>query len=111
MAHDRDPAPIIPAYDSDEGIVNLPDAGKKHFFDSPANVKKFIAVFFILCGLLVLPDFFYHKHLSFKKGELPQEGWPAFYPLYGLIACVLLVLVAKQLRRILMRREDYYEKP
>ena len=51
-----------------------------------------------------------HKHLSFEHGELPVEGWFGFYALYGFVACVLLVLVAKQLRKILMRDEDYYDR-
>ena len=29
--------------------------------------------------------------------------------LYGFVACVFLVLMAKLLRRILMRPEDYYD--
>ena len=33
---------------------------------------------------------------------------PGFYAVFGFGACVLLVLAAKALRRLLMRPEDYY---
>lgn len=34
----------------------------------------------------------------------------AFYALYGFVGSVLLVLTAKQLRRVLRRDEDFYER-
>ena len=33
----------------------------------------------------------------------------AFYPLYGFVGIVVLVLIAKLMRRVLMRPEDYYD--
>jgi hypothetical protein len=33
-----------------------------------------------------------------------------FYGWFGFVACVALVLIAKQLRRIVMRPEDYYDR-
>ena len=33
-----------------------------------------------------------------------------FYGIFGFVACVALVLIAKQLRRVLMRPEDYYDR-
>ena len=33
-----------------------------------------------------------------------------FHAVYGFVACVVLVLAAKQLRRVLMRDENYYER-
>ena len=37
-------------------------------------------------------------------------GLFGFYAFFGFIACVALVLIAKQLRRVLLRREDYYDR-
>ncbi len=100
-----------------EGVVLLEDDGRKHTFDDPASVKKLIRRFFIVCGFLFFIDFFFlpleglpHKHLSFKDGVFPWEEMPGFYCFYGLIACVLLVLAAKQLRKLIMRDEDYYDR-
>ena len=47
---------------------------------------------------------------ALRHAERGWEGWPGFYPMYGFVACVALVLVAKQLRKILMRDEDYYDR-
>ena len=56
-------------------------------------------------GLLLLVDVFYHKHAIF-----PWEGAFAFYSVYGFVACVILVIVAKYvLRPMVMRDEDYYD--
>jgi hypothetical protein len=77
---------------------------EKGFFDKPANVKRIIQVLMLLSGLSVVADFFYHKHVDYDF-----QGWIGFDAVYGFIACVLLVLAAKQLRRILMRDEDYYD--
>ena len=52
---------------------------------------------------------FKQKHPSFEEGLFPIEGYFGFYSLYGFCACVVLVLVAKEMRKVLMRDEDHYE--
>lgn len=101
----------------EEGVVLLADDGRKHVFDNPANVRRLIRGFMVVCGLLLALDLLFlpllgweHKHLSFEHGGLPMEGWLGFYCIYGLGACVMLVLLAKVLRKIIMRREDYYDR-
>ena len=37
------------------------------------------------------------------------EEWFNFYGFYGFIGCVFLVLMAKELRKLVMRDEDYYD--
>lgn len=74
------------------------------WFDKPANIKKIIVALCVVCGLLMLADFFYHKHAHFAV-----EAWFGFYAFYGFIMCVLLVLAAKVMRVVLMRDEDYYD--
>ena len=54
-------------------------------------------------------DLLFHRHLNFAEGVFPVEGWFGFYAIYGFVACVLLVLTATQMRKVLMRREDYYD--
>ena len=120
MAHSHsDPMKPPPQEEMGElgdGVVLLPDKGKIHLFDKPKNVKRVIRIFFALCIAILLLDVLFvshviHKHLSFKDDKFIYENWFGFYPFYGFIACVLLVLVAKQLRKILMRPEDYYDDP
>lgn len=76
------------------------------FFDDPNVVRWILRIFYGLCVLLVIADFIVHRHIYTEL-----ERIPAFYALYGFIACVLLVFAAKALRTILMRSEDYYEAP
>jgi hypothetical protein len=84
---------------------------RRHVFDDPRNVRLLIRVFFACCAFLLLLDLVVHRHASFTGGELRQETWFGFYGFYGFLACVLLVMVAKGLRRVLGRAEDYYGPP
>ena len=75
-----------------------------HVFDNPLNVKKAIYVLFAICGFSFVLDFFIHRHV-----DHPWESLFGFYAVYGFVACVILVLTAKEMRKILMRKEDYYD--
>ena len=77
---------------------------KKYWLDDHANVKKVIITLFVVCGLLFIADFFYHKHSYFAS-----EDFFGFYAIFGFVVCVALVLAAKWLRTLLMRPEDYYD--
>jgi len=74
------------------------------WFDKPANIKKIIGALIIVCALLLVAEFFYHKHPYFAIEEVF-----GFYAFYGFTMCVLLVLAAKIMRVVLMRDEDYYD--
>ena len=78
---------------------------KKHIVDNPKTVQR---VLYGLVGSLVLLlalEPFIHKHPYFA-----WEKWFGFYAIFGFVACVLLVLVAKYvLRPLVKREEDYYD--
>jgi len=57
-----------------------------------------------LCVLLVAVDPFVAKH-----GHYAAENWIGAHGLYGFVSCVLLVLAARELRKLVKRREDYYD--
>lgn len=78
---------------------------KTHLFDRPENVTRLLSGFYAICILLALADFVVHRHIGFS-----WEKIPAFYALYGFVACVLLVLIAKKIRNVVMRKEDYYDE-
>ncbi|MFC6635725.1 hypothetical protein [Microbulbifer taiwanensis] len=78
---------------------------KQYFFDRPDNIRLVLRIFYGICALLVAADFVVHRHTEFR-----WEGLPAFYPLYGFVGCVILVIVAKWMRSFLMRPEDYYDR-
>jgi len=78
---------------------------KDYFFDKPNNIKWLLRGFYAICILLVIADFIIHRHVG-----LAWEKIPAFYAIYGFVACVILVILAKELRKIVMRKEDYYDE-
>lgn len=80
------------------------DAPKRHLFDDPRNVKRAIYALYAVCGIALLGEFVVHRHI-----DHPWEALFGFYPVYGFGACVLLVLIAKQMRKLLMRKDDYYD--
>ena len=62
-----------------------------------------LVVFFLLEILVVNVFHIGHPHFPFEK-------LPGFGSLYGLISCVLIIVVSKLLGRLwLMRPEDYYD--
>lgn len=83
----------------------VPIEEKLGLFDHPRNVQRVLYIFFTCVVLLLVIDVFYHKHAIF-----PWEGYFGFYAVFGFVACVVLVLVAKYiLRPLAMRKEDYYD--
>ena len=80
-----------------------PQKDKKYWLDEPSNINKIVYSLCAICAVLALLDFIYHKHINFSF-----ENWFGFFSWFGFIACVVLVLLAKQMRKILKRDEDYY---
>ena len=78
---------------------------KKHLFDNPKNVERLLKGFYVICILLVIADFIIHRHIT-----MGWENIPAFYAIYGFIACVVLVVIAKWMRKVIMRKENYYDE-
>lgn len=81
------------------------DHNNDSFFDKPKNVSIILYVFYALCAVLVALDFVVHRHIYVHFEEIPT-----FYALYGFVACVVLVVLAKLMRLGLMRSETYYDK-
>lgn len=73
-------------------------------FYSKTVINFIVYALYAICAALLLVDVFYHKH-----GHFEFEEWFSFYAIYGFIACIAIVLSAIQLRKILMRDEDYYD--
>jgi hypothetical protein len=77
---------------------------KRHFFDSPENTRRFFLVFYVICGIAIAGEFFVDR-----VTHHPWESLFGFYGLWGFASFWFLVLVAKQMRKILIRSEDYYD--
>ncbi len=82
----------------------------QRYLDKPENVRRLWRGFVVACAsaaaldLLGLLEFLYHRHSSFFV-----EGLPGFYAAWGFVGISLLIVVAKALRRLIMRPEDYYD--
>ncbi|MDD3421273.1 MAG: hypothetical protein PHS47_03115 [Methanocellales archaeon] len=74
------------------------------YLDEPENIKKLRRVFYTCLVILFLIDLIVPKHHYFSL-----ERVPGFYAIYGFVACVSLVFMAKLLRKFIKRGEDYYD--
>lgn len=72
--------------------------------DKPVVRQRIRLALYILCALLVLAELFVTR-----GSHNPVEAFPLIYVLYGFAALVFAVLVAKGLRAIVQRDEDYYD--
>ena len=80
---------------------------KKEFdwFDRPESIKKMWIMLYVICGLLVVPDFFTHRHSYFGF-----DGFFGFFALLGFVSCAALILFSKLVGIVLKVKEDYYDK-
>lgn len=92
---------------TDQHVETSATDTKRYWLDRKENVGKVVWAVYVACALLFAIDFMVPKH---GDGPFQVERWYAFYGVYGFIACVALVLAAKQLRKVLMRGEDYYDR-
>ena len=85
--------------------MNEIDPKSGRWLERPGSVNKIIWALAVICVVVFGADFFYEKvtHYSWEKA-------PGFYAFFGFVSCVLLVIAAKWLRKILMRDEDYYDR-
>jgi hypothetical protein len=77
---------------------------KQYLFDKPRNVNRLLRGFYLVCAILLILDIVLHRHVIHS-----WENIPGFYAIFGFVACVLLVLIAKEMRKVVMRKEDYYD--
>ena len=81
----------------------MKNAARRYWLDDRRNVRKVLFALYGACALLIAADLFYHRHAL-----LEFERWFGFYGIYGFVACVVLVLAAKGLRKLVARPNDYY---
>jgi hypothetical protein len=79
--------------------------GKRFWLDDRRNVHKLFWALVVVCALLFLSDAVYEKHVIYEF-----ENWFGFFGLFGFIMSFALVLSARELRKFLMRDEDYYDR-
>ena len=70
----------------------------------PPWAGRILVIFFALSAVFLGIDFLYGREVHH-----PLEEWKAFYPVFGFVGIALLIIIAKGLRLLVMRREDYYD--
>ncbi len=80
---------------------------KKSWLDNPANIKKLMFLAAAICIGLFGVDFFFHRH---ELENISWESWYGFYAIYGFVAYTFIVIAAHGLRKLVMRKEDYYDR-
>lgn len=77
-----------------------------NFFDKSENIKVLKILFYLGLALTVVVDFFIRREYVHFSWEII----PGFYALFGFIACLAIIVIAKTLgHKWLMKREDYYD--
>ena len=111
MSHDQD-HPHPPRADGSESTP--PPIGPRAWWKEPgdppgmwdkeANVSRLLNVFYLLCAVVVVLDLLVVREV--------HHGWEelfGFYAWYGFASFWILVALAKRMRKVLMRSEDYYD--
>lgn len=89
---------------ADGGIVARLRAPWRSMLDeSPRAVRAFWVGSVIVLLLLAFADVFVHHHAHFGV-----DGTPGFYSLYGLGACIVMVIVSKFVVGLVLKRRDTY---
>ncbi|MCY3809073.1 MAG: hypothetical protein OXG58_06580 [Gemmatimonadetes bacterium] len=98
----------------DHGSAEGVHDDKPGIFDNPRNVRRVIFGLYAACAVVFVLDIvsWFQARAGVPELRHPDsgmDGLPGFYAFYGFVACVLLVLAAREMRKILMRREEYYD--
>ena len=90
-------------HDGDHGTPQEPIG----WMDKPDVVKGLFLGFYGICAILVVLELILGRATEHPH---PYEGPFGFYAAYGFISFWFLVLVAKPMRKLLIRSEDYYDE-
>lgn len=78
---------------------------QKNWIDQKKNVDRICFLLVAASLALLLIDPLIHKH-----GPFVIEHWWGFYGILGFAGCTAMALVARMLRTVLKRSEDYYDR-
>jgi hypothetical protein len=79
------------------------------WMDRPDVVKRLFTVFYVIAGLLFLAEFILMGTENHHPHPLEEAMRFFVYPVYGFVSFWFLVLLARPMRKLLIRSEDYYE--
>lgn len=86
---------------TDDSVAEL---GKRFLWvDTASGVNRLIIGLVVLCVILFVIDFIYHRHV-----KVPYESVYGFYALAGFVSFTCIVLGARLLRLLIRRDESFY---
>lgn len=89
---------------NDTNPASLPALGRAFLWVESASAQRFVLFgLYLICAALIVMDFFYKK-----KSYFDIENIPGSYAIYGILGCIVLVLLSGLVRAIVKRKEDYY---
>ena len=71
----------------------------------PATIRLFWGILWVVLALTVAAHFVINV-----KGYFVIDAWYGFGAVFGFLACLLMVIVAKALGVLLKRDQDYYKE-
>ncbi len=72
--------------------------------DRPRVQRLVRVALYVVCAGLLVAEFLIHRHAYNRI-----EAVPLFYAMYGFAALIAAVTVARGLRRLLKRDDDFYD--
>ena len=97
--------------DNKHPLAHPPEVPRKQpdeapgWFDRPKNVRLLKRLSYVTVLLLFLLDFFIHYHVL-----LGPEHVPGFFTIFGFLASVILIGIAKIGGKGIKAKEDYYDE-
>ena len=79
------------------------------WMDRPETVKRLFTIFYVICVALVAAELLVATTENPHATPLEERMRYLVYPVYGFVSFWFLVLVARPMRKLLIRSEDYYE--
>ena len=80
----------------------------KGWADNPAFIRAFLGVLVFACIAAAAASLNHDWHNP--KPHFALESVPAFFALYGFAAFAFIVLVGQHLRKLVGRKEEYYDE-
>ncbi|MDH3694588.1 MAG: hypothetical protein OER96_08475 [Gammaproteobacteria bacterium] len=77
----------------------------QHWLVQPKNISRLRVVFAVVLVLCVAAGFLVHQHVYFGV-----DGIFGFYAWFGLITCLLMIVVAKVIGIMIKRPDNYYDQ-
>ncbi len=81
---------------------------KPGWADKKGFRNLFLGVLIAACVLSALAGFV--PAFQKKDPHFAAEGFPVFFAVYGFLAFMFIVLAGQHLRKLVGRKEDYYEE-